>query len=285
MKKLLFLILLLSTFCFGAVFEPVYFVRVNDGFALIRQDGTFDFGVYSFGGVFYNSDGNVKTASGKKITYNNDGSVKRVGKTKVSYDKSGRIKQLGGKSLFYDNDGRLTRIGSSKITYGNNGKVNRVSDGFALVRDSFKPVLCFEIKGKLVVYINKDNEVAYGIVSGGNVFYNKDGRIKSVGGTKVFYNKDGTVKSIGGTTIFYDKDGMIKNVGGKRFSVDKLGRLQYISEAKITYNKDGKISRTGTGVMPVFQNKKEIKNEIKMEDIPPLPLFKKTETKTEKEQK
>jgi len=180
MKKFIFFLSALSIICLGGAIDPVYYMHFKDGIALIHQDGSFDYGVDSFGVVTYNADGKVRNASGKKISYNEDGSVKRIGRAKISYYEDGRLKQAGGKTLFYDNEGRVTRIGSSRIVYNKDGTVKSVSHGLAALKKSFEPILCFEVKGKLVVYINKLNEVAFGVVAGGSVFFNKDGKIKSV---------------------------------------------------------------------------------------------------------
>ncbi len=268
MKKIILFLLTISIVCAGEIIDPVYYLRYENGIGLVHQDGSFDYGVDTFGGIFYNPDGSVKNASGKKISYNENGSVKRIGSAKITYYNDGRLKNAGGSTLFYNKDGKVTRIGSSRITYNSDGKVKNASHGLAGLKKSFDPILAYEIKDKLVVYINKAGETAFGIVSGGSVFYNKEGRIKSVGSGKIFFNNDNKIKSISGTTIFYDNDGKVKNIGGKRLSRDETGRVKRIGGAKITYDKEGRVTRTGTGVIAVFKNRTEIKPK---EEIPPLP--------------
>ncbi len=279
MKKIILFLLAISITCVGTVRNPVYYMKYDDGIALIHQDGSFDYGIDTFGKISYNDNGTVNNASGKKISYNEDGTVKQIGRSKISYYADGRLKQAGSSTINYDKEGRVTRIGSSRVTYNADGTVKNVNHGLAGIKKSFEPILSFEIKGKVVIYINKASEIAFGVVTGGKVSFNKDGRIKSVGSAKVFYNKDDKVKSISGTTIFYDKNGKVKSIGGKSFSINKEGQLNYIGSAKITYNKEGKIIRTGNGVIAIFKNLREIKPKDKKEEIPSLPFSRKSQDK------
>ncbi len=272
MKKFILLLLALSIICVGEIIDPVYYLRYEDGIALVHQDGSFDYGIDTFGRIFYNPNGTVNNASGKKISYNKDGSVKRIGSSKISYYEDGRLKRAGGSNLFYDKKGRVTRIGNSRITYNADGTIKNASHGLAGLKKDFEPIFSFEIKDKLVVYVNCTGETAFGIVSGGSVFFNKDGIIKSVGPGKVFFNKNNKIKSISGITIFYDKDGKVKNIAGKKLLRDENGKIKSVGGSKITYNKKGEIIRTGTGVIPIFKNLRSIKfDSCTKKEIPLLP--------------